>query len=83
MTENKRYIEINNKYIKDTKTLLKYDSNEVIDLLNEQNVIIKEQKKHEEKIFNYFFKWFERERNIDYETFREMWFNIKYGDIND
>lgn len=58
----------------------KYTSKEIVDKLNEQDAKIREQDKHEEKLFSYFFKRFEEERGVDHETFCEMWFDIKYGD---
>ena len=50
-------------------------ANLICDLLNEQD-------KHEEKLFNYFFKWFEEERGTNYEDFCVLWVNIKSGDVD-
>lgn len=80
MTENKRYTYLNYSrdghigsfYLNDKPITNK----EVCDLLNEQD-------KHEEKLFNYFFKWFEEERGTNYEDFCVLWINIKNGDIDD
>ena len=50
--------------------------NEVEDLLNEFN-------ETEERLYDYFSKWFEEERGVYHEEFNMLWASIKEGEKDD
>lgn len=83
MRFGKRFVDISNPDLKGVYVIVDEETGErlssvemLIDKLNEFD-------EAEERLYDYFFKWFEEERGVYREDFNILWASIKEGEHDD